>query len=94
VNTSILDSQALPLTFGHPLQNLETVGVPCLDGFPRLMYSVAADIEKALTINQDGQQVEEWLELGNGCICCSVKYITKSLQFPWMRLLGLMLTAQ
>lgn len=33
----------------------------------------AADIEKSLTVNKDGQQVEEWLELANGCICCSVK---------------------
>lgn len=34
----------------------------------------AADIEKSMTVNQEGQQVEEWLELANGCICCSVKY--------------------
>lgn len=33
----------------------------------------AADIEKSLTVSKDGQQVEEWLELANGCICCSVK---------------------
>ena len=26
-----------------------------------------------MTVNQDGRQVQEWLELGNGCICCSVK---------------------
>ena len=26
-----------------------------------------------MTVNKDGQQVEEWLELANGCICCSVK---------------------
>ncbi|MCJ1303540.1 hypothetical protein MMC08_006350 [Hypocenomyce scalaris] len=36
-------------------------------------FGDSADIEKALTINQDGQEVEEWLELANGCICCSVK---------------------
>ena len=35
--------------------------------------SSAADIEKSLTVNKEGQQVEEWLELANGCICCSVK---------------------
>lgn len=35
----------------------------------------AADIEKALTVNKDGQQVQEWLELANGCICCSVKLV-------------------
>lgn len=31
------------------------------------------DIEKSLTVNKDGDSVEEWLEVGNGCICCSVK---------------------
>ena len=41
----------------------------------RLRNYVAADIEKALTVNQNGQEVEEWLELGNGCLCCSVKYV-------------------
>ena len=34
---------------------------------------IAADIERSLTVDKDGQQVEEWLELANGCICCSVK---------------------
>lgn len=29
-----------------------------------------------MTINQNGQEVTEWLELGNGCICCSVKYLS------------------
>ncbi|GAB1191202.1 hypothetical protein APSETT444_000373 [Aspergillus pseudonomiae] len=33
----------------------------------------ATDIEKPLTVNQDGQEVTEWMEVGNGCICCSVK---------------------
>ncbi|KAH9439535.1 hypothetical protein MCOR02_003085 [Pyricularia oryzae] len=33
----------------------------------------ALDIEKSLTINKDGESVEEWMEVGNGCICCSVK---------------------
>lgn len=36
-------------------------------------FGDSADIEKSLTVNKDGQQVEEWLELANGCICCSVK---------------------
>lgn len=35
--------------------------------------TVALDIEKSLTVNKGGEQVEEWLEVGNGCICCSVK---------------------
>jgi G3E family GTPase len=33
----------------------------------------ATDIEKPLTVNQDGQEATEWMEVGNGCICCSVK---------------------
>ena len=33
----------------------------------------AADIEKALTVTKDGQESQEWLELGNGCLCCSIK---------------------
>ncbi|KAK6610151.1 CobW/HypB/UreG [Botrytis cinerea] len=31
------------------------------------------DIEKSLTVNTGSEQVEEWLDVGNGCICCSVK---------------------
>ncbi|KAI9746184.1 MAG: hypothetical protein M1818_000865 [Claussenomyces sp. TS43310] len=38
-----------------------------------LNYILTADIEKALTINENGEKVQEWLEVGNGCICCSVK---------------------
>ncbi|KAL9580185.1 MAG: hypothetical protein Q9212_004645 [Teloschistes hypoglaucus] len=38
-----------------------------------LTIVTAADIEKSLTISQKGQQVEEWLELANGCLCCSIK---------------------
>ncbi|KAB5576565.1 CobW/HypB/UreG, nucleotide-binding domain-containing protein [Coniochaeta sp. 2T2.1] len=36
-------------------------------------FGDSLDIEKSLTVNKDGEQVEEWLEVGNGCICCSVK---------------------
>ncbi|CUS09522.1 unnamed protein product [Tuber aestivum] len=36
-------------------------------------FGNSSDIEKSLTVQRDGQQVEEWLELANGCICCSVK---------------------
>ncbi|GME42673.1 Cobalamin (vitamin B12) biosynthesis CobW-like protein [Neofusicoccum parvum] len=35
--------------------------------------ATAADIEKSLTVNNDGGQVEEWLDLANGCLCCTVK---------------------
>lgn len=36
-------------------------------------FGNSSEIEKSLTVNQGDQQVEEWLELANGCICCSVK---------------------
>ncbi|MCJ1387363.1 COBW domain-containing protein 1 [Xylographa bjoerkii] len=38
-----------------------------------LIRGSAADLERALTISQNGEEVQEWLELANGCICCSVK---------------------
>ncbi|CAK7228178.1 hypothetical protein SCUCBS95973_006792 [Sporothrix curviconia] len=36
-------------------------------------FGDSLDIEKSLTINRNGESVEEWLDVGNGCICCSVK---------------------
>lgn len=29
--------------------------------------------EKSLSVGNDGELYEEWLELRNGCLCCSVK---------------------
>ncbi|KAI9189113.1 hypothetical protein H9P43_000541 [Blastocladiella emersonii ATCC 22665] len=31
------------------------------------------DMEKSLSVAEGGQKAEEWMELGNGCLCCSVK---------------------
>ncbi|KAK2626310.1 hypothetical protein QTJ16_004572 [Diplocarpon rosae] len=36
-------------------------------------FGDSIDIEKSLTVNKGGERVEEWLEVGNGCICCSVR---------------------
>ncbi|KAI1824199.1 cobW-domain-containing protein [Xylaria intraflava] len=36
-------------------------------------FGDSLDIEKSLTVTKGDEQVEEWLEVGNGCICCSVK---------------------
>jgi len=55
-------------------KNLATVSRSSYMTLGNLLSVLASDIEKALTINQDGEQVQEWLEVGNGCICCSVKY--------------------
>jgi G3E family GTPase len=50
------------------------MGIAILHCFAKeLTWRSALDIEKSLTINKDGESVEEWMEVGNGCICCSVK---------------------
>ncbi|PHH80332.1 hypothetical protein CDD80_1971 [Ophiocordyceps camponoti-rufipedis] len=36
-------------------------------------FGDSLDIEKSLTVNKGEEKFEEWLEVGNGCICCSVK---------------------
>jgi G3E family GTPase len=36
---------------------------------------IGSDIEKSLSVNQDGNLYEEWLELRNGCLCCSTKCV-------------------
>lgn len=54
------------------IRRLYVVTPPCVVQ-PVLISRLALDIEKSLTVNKDGESVEEWLEVGNGCICCSVK---------------------
>ncbi|KAK7523781.1 CobW/HypB/UreG [Phyllosticta citriasiana] len=36
-------------------------------------FGDSADIEKTLTVSKEGSQVQEWLDLANGCLCCTVK---------------------
>lgn len=36
-------------------------------------FGDSSDIEKSLTIKNENDSYEEWLDLGNGCLCCSVK---------------------
>lgn len=45
----------------------------------------ALDIEKSLTVNKGDDKVEEWLDVGNGCICCSVKYAVLRTADPWTK---------
>ncbi|KAF7722887.1 hypothetical protein EC973_002607 [Apophysomyces ossiformis] len=40
---------------------------------PNRPFWSGSDIEKSLSINQEGTLYEEWLELRNGCLCCTVK---------------------
>ena len=64
------------LTVIRVQQSLGTVSAPSRMRLPvfQTKSGKALDIEKSLTVNKGGEQVEEWLEVGNGCICCSVKY--------------------
>ncbi|ORZ03115.1 CobW/HypB/UreG, nucleotide-binding domain-domain-containing protein [Syncephalastrum racemosum] len=36
-------------------------------------FGESSDIEKSLSVNDEGTLYEEWLELRNGCLCCTVK---------------------
>ncbi|KAJ8101814.1 CobW/HypB/UreG, nucleotide-binding domain-containing protein [Lipomyces tetrasporus] len=36
-------------------------------------FGDSVDIEKSLTVSDGSKHYTEWLELGNGCLCCSVK---------------------
>lgn len=36
-------------------------------------FGDSIDIEKSLTVKDKENEVEEWLDLGNGCLCCTVK---------------------
>uniref|UniRef100_A0A670ZX61 CobW C-terminal domain-containing protein n=1 Tax=Pseudonaja textilis TaxID=8673 RepID=A0A670ZX61_PSETE len=36
-------------------------------------FGEGSSLEKSLAISQGGELYEEWLELRNGCLCCSVK---------------------
>lgn len=55
----------------------------------KIVIISAVDIEKSLTVNKGGEQVEEWLDVGNGCLCCSVKYLPpqKPFKYPYSNVL-------
>ncbi|MGH0170961.1 UNVERIFIED_CONTAM: hypothetical protein FKN15_005790 [Acipenser sinensis] len=36
-------------------------------------FGEGSALEKSLAVSQAGELYEEWLELRNGCLCCSVK---------------------
>ncbi|KAM4638172.1 zinc-regulated GTPase metalloprotein activator 1A-like isoform 5-T5 [Amazona ochrocephala] len=39
-------------------------------------FGEGSALEKSLAISQRGELYEEWLELRNGCLCCSVKFVS------------------
>lgn len=39
-------------------------------------FGEGSALEKSLAISQGGELYEEWLELRNGCLCCSVKFVS------------------
>ncbi|KAG2466805.1 CBWD2 protein, partial [Polypterus senegalus] len=54
------------LVGGHALNRL-------LKAARRHHKAKGSALEKSLAVSQDGELYEEWLELRNGCLCCSVK---------------------
>jgi hypothetical protein len=38
-----------------------------------VIVTTGSAVESSKLIGQDGDRYEEWLELRNGCLCCSVK---------------------
>ncbi|SCU92902.1 LAFA_0F13586g1_1 [Lachancea sp. 'fantastica'] len=36
-------------------------------------FGDSSEIEKSMTIREGGSSYEEWLDLGNGCLCCSMQ---------------------
>nr|XP_006826051.1 PREDICTED: COBW domain-containing protein 1-like [Saccoglossus kowalevskii] len=36
-------------------------------------FGEGSSVEKSMSVGQSGELFEEWLELRNGCLCCSVK---------------------
>ncbi|QLL31093.1 hypothetical protein HG536_0A09100 [Torulaspora globosa] len=38
-------------------------------------FGQSSEIEKAMTIRNGGASYEEWLDLGNGCLCCSLQNV-------------------
>lgn len=36
-------------------------------------FGDSSEIEKSMTIRNKGEIYQEWLDLGNGCLCCSLK---------------------
>lgn len=38
-------------------------------------FGDSSEIEKAMTIRNGNEAYQEWLDLGNGCLCCSLKNI-------------------
>lgn len=40
-----------------------------------MFYFVGSALEKTISVGSEGALYEEWLELRNGCLCCSVKYV-------------------
>lgn len=41
--------------------------------FILLAYFPGSALEKSIAVGTEGNLYEEWLELRNGCLCCSVK---------------------
>ncbi|ODV92579.1 hypothetical protein CANCADRAFT_1169 [Tortispora caseinolytica NRRL Y-17796] len=78
---SIIDDRKVPLTIitgflgsgkSTLLQNIAAQGSRRIAVILN-EFGDSIDVEKSLAVQDGDQTYEEWLELGNGCLCCSVK---------------------
>ncbi|XP_069481863.1 zinc-regulated GTPase metalloprotein activator 1A-like isoform X3 [Ambystoma mexicanum] len=58
--------QLIPIEDISPKQDAK-IPVTIITGY------LGSAVEKSLAVSQGGELYEEWLELRNGCLCCSVK---------------------
>ena len=63
-------------SFGFALQSVVGIllKIDQCSRFDVVSYDISGSaLEQSLSIGQEGDLYEEWLELRNGCLCCSVK---------------------
>lgn len=64
----------------HPLNTNQFRALFDLESIGMFIYFLphphpGSALEKSLAVSHAGELYEEWLELRNGCLCCSVKYV-------------------
>jgi G3E family GTPase len=47
-------------------------------------FGEGSAVEKSMSVGSKGELYQEWLELRNGCLCCSVKYMCCIRTWSWI----------
>ncbi|KAG5518524.1 hypothetical protein PMAC_002920 [Pneumocystis sp. 'macacae'] len=72
VPLTILTGSGKSTLLNYILKKQQSKRIAIFCSFRNIEFGDASDIEKSLSINSRGQISEEWLELNNGCFCCTV----------------------